>query len=145
MKITVGKSDTLCFYPEHPSNEKTRQIETSPSARLEQSAPWEVKELCDSVCQDLMGALEQYQDKRFEVTGVAVKVGPDIHHKPSIELSDRVGGQCYALCIFPTDEFYSQVSVGDKVTVCANYLVMSNWFGVVMKYSELVTVASEER
>lgn len=69
-----------------------------------------------------------------------LKVGPDVHNKPAIEISDSVDGQCYALVIFPTDDFYSQVSVGDKVTVRANYLVFSNWLGVVMKHSELVQV-----
>ncbi len=79
------------------------------------------------------------EDKRFERIGIASKIGPDIHHKPSIEISDEVGGQCYTFCIFPSDDFYNKVSVGDIVTVRANYLVLSSWYGVVMKYSELVT------
>lgn len=79
-------------------------------------------------------------DKRFEVTGIAKKIGPDVHNKPSIELSDRADGKTYALVIFPTDDHYSKVAVGDKVTVRANYLVMSNLFCTVMKFSELVHV-----
>lgn len=63
-----------------------------------------------------------------------------ISNKPSIELSDRVSGQTYALVIFPTDDHYSKVEVGDTVTVRANYLVMSNCYGTVMKFSELVSV-----
>lgn len=78
-------------------------------------------------------------DKRFEITGIAKKVGPDIHNKPSIEISDSVSGQTYALTIFPTDKHYSKVEVGDKVVVRANYLAMSNHYGTVMKYSELVS------
>lgn len=107
---------------------------------LPQVAPFGAKSLFDAFSADLHGALAIYEDKRFEVTGVAVKVGTDVHNKPSIELSDCVGGQTYALTIFPTDDHYSKVSVGDKVTVRANYLVFSNWFGVVMKHSELVSV-----
>lgn len=132
--------ETLTFYPEHPSPEKTHRIETAPLPILSQDAPFDVKALCDAFQTDLHGALKLYKDKRFEVTGVAVKVGPDIHHKPSIEISDCVGGQTCALTIFPTDEHYDKVSVGDTVTVRANYLVFSNWFGVVMKHSELVRV-----
>ena len=79
-------------------------------------------------------------DKRFEVTGIAKKIGPDAHHKPSMELSDCVDGQTYALVIFPNEEHYSKVNVGDTVVVCANYLVMCNRLGIVMKYSELVEV-----
>ena len=132
--------EELKFYPAHPSGEKTHRIETAPMPIKEQAAPYAVKALADEFRADLNAALAEYQDKRFEVTGVAISVGPDIHKKPSIELSDSADGQCHALCIFPTSDHYSKVAVGDTVTVRANYLVMSNQFGVVMKYSELVDV-----
>lgn len=133
-------SEPLTFYPTHPSPAKTHQIETTPMPLLPQEAPFAVKPLCEAFRKDLQGALAVYLDKRFEVTGVALKVGPDVHNKPSIELSDCLGGETYALTIFPTEEHYSKVSVGDRVTVRANYLVLSNSFGVVMKFSELVSV-----
>ena len=133
--------EELKFYPAHPSDEKTHRIETTPMLIKEQAAPYAVKVLADEFRADLSAALSEYQDKRFEVIGVAIKVGPDIHNKPSIEISDCADGSCHALCIFPTNDHYSKVSVGDTVTVRANYLVMSNWFGVVMKFSELVNVA----
>lgn len=132
--------EPLTFYPKHPSPLETHKIETQPMPILPQEAPFAVKDLTAAFNEDLDGALAVYKDKRFEVTGTAVKVGPDIHNKPSIEISDCVGGQTYALTIFPTDDHYSKVSVGDKVTVRANYLVFCNWFGVVMKHSELVSV-----
>lgn len=133
-------NNELEFYPAHPSGEKTHRIETTPMPLLMQDAPFDAKTLCEEFSNNLNGALAKYEDKRFEVTGIAKKIGPDIHNKPSIELSDGVDGECYALCIFPNDDFYSKVSVGDTVAVRANYLVMSNWFGVVMKHSELVEV-----
>lgn len=133
-------NEPLTFYPKHPSDEKTHKIETTPMPVMPQDAPFDVKSLYQEFNSDLQGALAIYEDKRFEVTGVAVKVGPDVHNKPSIEISDCTGGQTYALTIFPTDDHYTKVSVGDTVTVRANYLVLSNWFGVVMKHSELVSV-----
>lgn len=133
-------NEPLIFYPKHPSPMKTHKIETKPMPILPQEAPFDVKSLYDAFSADLYGTLDIYEDKRFEVTGVAVKVGPDVHNKPSIEISDFVGGQTYALTIFPTDDHYGKVSVGDKVTVRANYLVFCNRFGVVMKHSELVSV-----
>lgn len=132
--------EPLTFYPKHPSSLKTHRIETRPMPLLPQEAPFDVKPLCEAFNADLQGSLRIYEDKRFEVTGVAVKVGPDVHDKPSIEMSDVAGGDCFTLCIFPTDDHYARVSAGDKVTVRANYLVFSNWFGVVMKHSELVSV-----
>ncbi len=132
--------DVLRFYPEHPSNTKTHQIETTAMPILEQDAPFPVKALCDAFADDADSFYAKYVDKRFAVTGIAKKIGPDIHHKPSIEISDSTGGQTYALVIFPNDDHYSQVAEGDTVTVCANYLVMSNHYGVVMKFSKLVSV-----
>lgn len=134
------QTEPLTFYPKHPSPLKTLKIETKPMPILPQEAPFEVESLFDAFNADLDSALAMYEDKRFEVTGIAKKVGSDIHNKPSIEISNEVTGDCYTLCIFPTDAHYSKVSVGDKVTVRANYLVFSNWFGVVMKHSELISV-----
>lgn len=134
----------LEFYPKHPTDEKTHQIETTAMPSLEQSAPFSVKQLCNEFENDNHNFFAKYVDKRFEVTGIATKIGPDIHNKPSIEISDSINGQTYALVIFPTDDHYSKVSVGDRVTVCANYLVMSNLYGIVMKYSELVNVEKNE-
>lgn len=130
----------LTFYPKHPSDDKTHTIETTAMPLLAQAAPFGVKTLCEEFSTDAESFFANYSDKRFEVTGIAKKVGPDIHNKPSIELSDSASGQTYALVIFPTDDHYSKVKVGDTVTVRANYLVMSNCYGTVMKFSELVSV-----
>lgn len=130
----------LEFYPEHPSGAKTHKIETTAMPILAQEAPFAVKTLCEEFSADAESFYAKYVDKRFEVTGIAKKVGPDIHNKPSIEISDSVSGQTYALVIFPADDHYSKVRIGDKVVVRANYLVMSNHYGTVMKYSELVSV-----
>lgn len=132
--------EELKFYPEHPSGTKTHQIETLAMPILKQNSPFDVKMLCNAFSEDEDSFFATYVDKRFEVTGIAKKVGPDIHNKPSIEISDSVGGQTYALAIFTTEDHYRKVAVGERVVVRANYLVMSNWFGTVMKYSELVDV-----
>ena len=131
---------TTIFYPEHPSAEKTHYIETTPLPILKQDQPFFVKDFCGEFTADADSFFAKYVDKRFEVTGIAKKVGPDPHNKPSIELSDAIDGQIYALVIFPTDDHYSKVAVGDTVVVRANYLVMTNRIGIVMKHSELVSV-----
>ena len=130
----------LEFYPKHPSDAKTFTIETTAMPLLSQAVPFAAKTLCDEFYADADSFYAKYVDKRFEVTGIAKKVGPDIHNKPSIELSDSESGQTFALVIFPTDDHYSRVKVGDRVVVRANYLVMSNHYGLVMKFSELVSV-----
>lgn len=131
-------TEKLVYYTDHPSSIKTFFIENFPMTELEQDSPYEIKSLCLEFQNDVGSAYETYLDKRFEVTGVVKTVGPDVHNKPSIELSDSVRGECYALCIFPSDNIYDEVSVGDTVTVKANFLVMTNWYGIVMKHSEIV-------
>ncbi len=133
-------NEELKFYPKHPSGIKTHKIETTDMPLLEQDAAFEVKALYDEFWTNQDDFLATYQDKCFEITGIAVKIGPDVHNKPSIEIAEEIGGRTYALVIFPTDDHYNKVDVGDKVNVRANYLVMSNWFGTVMKHSELVSV-----
>lgn len=133
-------NEELTFYPRHPSGIKTHKIETTAMPLLVQDTPFDAKALYAEYLADADEFFAKYVDKRFEVTGVAKKIGPDVHNKPSIELSDCADGQTYALMIFPTQEHYSRVSVGDIVAIRANYLVMSNLFGTVMKFSELVCV-----
>ena len=128
------------FFPEHPTMEKTHHIETTPLSVLTQEKPFPVRDFCAEFEADAEGFFAKYMDKRFEVTGVAKKVGPDPHNKPSIELTDELGNKTYALVIFPSDDHYAKVSVGDTVVVRANYLVMSDKLGIVMKLSELVSV-----
>lgn len=140
----MSSQENLKFFPFHPSGEKMRMIETTPMPLKAQNAPYDAKALADAFRSDLDAALKEYQDTRFEVTGIAGKVGPDVHNKPSIELSDCVGGACHVLCVFPSEDHYDKVTVGDTVVVRGNYLVMSNQFGVVLKFSELVNVQKGE-
>ncbi len=136
--------EELKFYPKHPSNIKTHIIETKKMPMLTQDGAFDVKALYEEFITDSDAFFDKYTDKRFKVTGIAKKVGADIHNKPSIELSDGIDSKTYALVIFPTDEHYSKVNVGDTVVVCANYLVMSNHYGTVMKCSELVSVKKRD-
>ena len=127
------------FYPCHPSPEKTHQIQSTPSPMLEgQAAPFEASWLRNAFEADPEGSLAIYQDKRFDVTGIAIWVGLDPHNLPAVQLSDEVGGQCFAHCIFPQDDILTQVKPGDRVVIRSNYLVLSRRFGVVMKFSELL-------
>ena len=133
--------DGLEFYPKHPSPLKTHKIQSSPSPMLEgQKVPVDASELCTKFENDLYGCLKIYEDKRFDVTGTVIWVGRDIHDLPTVQLSDQVGGKCCVHCIFPKADILEQVQVGDRVVIRSNYLVMSNKFGVVMKYSELLSL-----
>lgn len=130
----------LEFYPFHPSDEKTNLIETTIMPILKQDNPFNVDYLLQEFKNDLNSCLKIYEDKRFEIEGVITYVGLDVHNKPSLQLSNKIDGNCLALTIFPNTDFYNKVKIGDKVIVRANYLVLSNLFGIVMKNSEIVKV-----
>lgn len=135
-------ADGQQFYPCHPSPEKTHLIQTTPSPLLPgQRAPFEAAHLRRSFDLDPQGSLAAYEDKRFDVTGVAIWVGLDPHGLPTVQLSDTPGGPCYAHCIFPREDILEQVRPGDRVVIRSNYLVLSQRFGLVMKYSELLSKA----
>lgn len=131
--------EEIRFYPEHPSLEKTELIATVDSPLLPQQAPVDSAALYSQFAENFDAALETFLDKRFEVSGIAVKVGPDGHQKPSVQLSDSIGGRCHVLCVFPSEEVYEMVRPGDRVTVRGNYLVLCNYFGIVLKKCEVVT------
>ena len=129
------------FYPYHPSPEKTHQIQSSPSPMLEgQRAPVEAAALREAFDRDPEGTLAVYEDKRFDVAGTVIWVGLDPHGLPTVQLSGEVEGTCCSHCIFPADDILRQVKVGDRVVIRSNYLVLSRRFGVVMKYSELLSL-----
>lgn len=126
------------FYPAHPSPEKTHLLETRNCPALEQDGPVASGELYRLFQEDFDNALRIYEDKRFEISGIALRVGPDGHHKPSVQLSDAPDGSCQVLCVFPSEAVYDQVRVGDPVVVRGNYLVLCNKYGIVIKKCEVV-------
>lgn len=133
-------ADGQNFYPCHPSPEKTHQIQSVPSPMLEgRNGPFEAVALRKAFDRDPQGSLAICQDKRFDIAGIVIWTGLDPHGLPSVQLSDEAGGQCYAHCIFPEDHILNQVKPGDRVVIRANYLVLSRRFGVVMKFSELLS------
>ena len=128
------------FYPCHPSPERTRQIQSGPSPMLEkQETPFDAADLRKAFDRDPEGTLALCQDKRFDVAGTVIWAGLDPHDLPTVQLSDGLDGACCAHCIFPQDDILEQVKPGDRVVIRSNYLVLSRRFGVVMKFSQLLS------
>ena len=126
------------LYSVKPGAEKAEQAETTLFPSLEQKAPFDAKALHEEFFRSPEESLSRFDRRRFEVSGVASKIGRDIHGQPSIELSDRVGGRCYVLCVFQDGGACAGVRVGDRVSVRGNYLVIRDDYGIVRKRSELI-------
>lgn len=101
----IMDNEELIFIPEHPSNIKTHEIETKDSILLEQTEPIKSAVLYNKFINDFDNSLNTYKDKRFEVAGTVIKVGPDIHNKPSVEISSNVEERCHILCVFPNEDY----------------------------------------
>lgn len=112
---------------------------------LEQDHALPVQVLYHAFAADFETAAASYMDKRMDVAGVVRRVGPDIHAKPSLELSDTEHGRCCALIVFPDDAIYRQASVGDTVICRGNLLGAMEPWGGVFKKSEIIKVTPREQ
>ena len=56
---------------------------------------------------------------RVNISGYAVKVGPDVFGLPSVEVSESKDGQARVLCVLPFMDYLKlrHVRKGDKVTI----------------------------
>ncbi len=106
---------------------------------MEQAAPITASALHRAFCEGWDACNDRYFGHRQTVSGVVLWMGDDIHHKPSIQLSDSAEGNCCVHCVLISEKGTGSVRVGDRVTMQGNYLECHPKFGVVLKYSELVS------
>lgn len=120
--------------------ETARAIQAELKPELEQSAPFDAKQLHADFCADFEKLNGEFFGKRETVTGVVMWTGEDIHHKHSIQLSDKADGDCYVHCVLISGDHYAGVKTGDKVVMKGNYLECHPEFGVVLKMSEVIEI-----
>ena len=80
---------------------------------------------------------------RVNISGYAVKVGPDVYGLPSVELSETKGGKARTLCVLPFTDYLKlrHVSKGDKVVMNGEVRGYSDEYDIVLvKQSKIVTV-----
>ena len=80
---------------------------------------------------------------KVNISGYAVKVGPDVYGLPSVELSDTKGGKARALCVLPFSDYLKlrHVSKGDKVVMKGEVRGYIDEYDIVLvKQSKIVSV-----
>ena len=80
---------------------------------------------------------------KVNISGYAVKVGPDVYGLPSVELSDTKGGKTRILCVLPFTDYLKlrHVSKGDKVTMKGEVRGYADEYDfVLVKQSEIISV-----
>lgn len=134
------KNDNRAIQESNPSTLKILIRSRLNASILKQEEPLDVKILYNDFVKDYTKVEKIYDKKRFEIIGIVTHIGPDIHNKPSIQLSDKEDGENYALCVFNSKKMQDGVKTGDKIICKGNYLVMRHRFGIVLKKSEIVKV-----
>ena len=124
--------------PNEPKGEQMRQIEFEIMPALQQEKPVNAVALYREFEADDSLAQQKYAYYRLDAEGIASKVQRDVHNKPSVELSDQVGGKCYVLCVFNDPGILDAVKPGEHVLIRGNYLAASSLYGIILKNSELV-------
>ena len=84
---------------------------------------------------------------KVNISGYAVKVGPDVYGLPSVELSDTKGGKTRILCVLPFTDYLKlrHVSKGDKVTMKGEVRGYADEYDfVLVKQSKIVSVNGKE-
>ena len=84
---------------------------------------------------------------KVNISGYAVKVGPDVYGLPSVELSDTQGGKTRILCVLPFTDYLKlrHVSKGDKVIMNGEVRGYADEYDiVVVKQSKIVSVNGKE-
>ena len=80
---------------------------------------------------------------KVNISGYAVKVGPDVYGLPSVELSETKGGKVRALCVLPFTDYLKlrHVSKGDKVIMKGEVRgYMDEYDMVLVKQSKIISV-----
>ena len=80
---------------------------------------------------------------KVNISGYAVKVGPDAYGLPSVVLSETKGGKARTLCVLPFTDYLKlrHVSKGDKVIMKGEVRGYSDEYDiVVVKQSKIVSV-----
>lgn len=99
--------------------------------------------LYDAFRADDNAARAKYGMKMMNISGVAVKVGPDVYGLPSVEVASKSGESCKALCVLPFLDYLKlrKVSKGDRVVIKGEVRGYASEYDlVVVKQCEIVSV-----
>lgn len=92
---------------------------------------------------DNEAALTKYGMKTVYISGVSVKVGPDVYGLPSVEVAGSANESCKVLCVLPFTDYLKlrHVSRKDSVVLQGQVRGFSREYDlVVVKQCKIITV-----
>lgn len=100
-------------------------------------------ELYSSYTTNADEAAKKYGMQTMLITGIAVKVGPDVYGLPSVEVASKEGEKCKALCVLPFTDYLKlrKVSKRDSVVIQGEVRGYTEEYDlVVVKQCKIVSV-----
>ncbi|EKB1221298.1 hypothetical protein ONC83_002861 [Listeria monocytogenes] len=122
------------------TKQKTNESTSAESSESDQSTADVVKayDLFEAYKDDSSKKVPTNDGENIVVNGVITYIGRDSHGTPSINLSDKVNGTGYVLCVFDSFDELEAFSLGQEVTVSANFHIMGSDGMVVLKQSKVL-------
>ncbi|EAC3456755.1 OB-fold protein [Listeria monocytogenes] len=119
---------------------RTNEATSAESSESDQSADDVVKayDLFEAYKDDPSKKEPTNDGENVVVNGVITYIGRDSHGTPSINLSDKANGTGYVLCVFDSFDELDAFSLGQEVTVSANFHIMGSDGMVVLKQSKVL-------
>ena len=96
------------------------------------------KDLYESFLSKPDECLKKFNAARIRIKGIAIKVELDIHGLPSVEVSDKINGVPYILCVFIDKNILTKVEKHSNIIIEGNYLVFHTDGRIVLKNCELI-------
>lgn len=92
-------------------------------------------------------AEETYGMKTMLISGIAVKVGPDVYGLPSVEVASKEDERCKVLCVLPFTDYLKlrKVKKRDSVIIQGEVRGFAEQYDlVVVKQSKIVSVNGQK-
>ena len=106
---------------------------------------------------DNMAALEVYDTVkpqghlevpvRVNISGYAVKVGPDVYGLPSVEVSESKDGRARTLCVLPFTDYLKlrHVHKGDKVMINGEVRGYVPQYDVILMKQSTIKIVNDKK
>ena len=84
---------------------------------------------------------------RVNISGYAVKVGPDVYGLPSVEVSESKDGRARTLCVLPFTDYLKlrHVHKGDKVMINGEVRAYVPQYDIILMKQSTIKIVNDKK
>ena len=84
---------------------------------------------------------------RVNISGYAVKVGPDVYGLPSVEVSESKDGRARILCVLPFKDYLKlrHVHKGDKVMINGEVRAYVTQYDIILMKQSTIKIVNDKK